>query len=487
MDIKKLLEELYAIDPSLRAREAELKPVVAKLLADKPEVHLDHTFLEQLKQTLLTKPFRMSEPTKTMWPRLALFAGGFAVLAIVVTVTRNPSMSVQSSTVRSLSANAFGSLNGPTSPGSQSSSETVASPAPTALRAGGGAPMMAAATDAAVTNVGYAVGGSTGSVGKMMIAPAPYVQYKLVYKGEPLTLGDETVKVYRRVQPTSGQTKLAGALGAIRFGGLDLGSFGSADVTSFELVDGSDEGYIINVNVRDGVININQNWQTWYPCANGICPERAPLSASDVPSNEKLVDIANAFLQKHGLDTAVYGKPEVENTNYGRPMPMTKELSVVSSPAYINDSVVVMYPVKVDNQEAVDTGGTKTGLRVTIDLRKQKVSSVWPIQDSQFESSAYAAVTDAKSVIAIAERNGYWYNDPAAKVKEISLGTPTRVLVQHYVYNGMTSLELYVPALAFPVMNAPEGYYQKTIIVPLAKELLEQQYGGGVPTPMRAL
>jgi len=45
---------------------------------------------------------------------------------------------------------------------------------------------------------------------------------------------------------------------------------------------------------------------------------------------------------------------------------------------------------------------------------------------------------------------------------------------------------LFIPALVFPIKNLPaEGYYyQKNIIVPLAKELLDQNEQPPYPVPL---
>lgn len=479
-NIKDLLDELYTIDPSLQEHEATLIRLVEKIIAAKPDTRFDRAFAEQLKTELLAQPLRVNDTRTSFftWPKsvLAVAGSAFAVVLVVAVVVNQTNPGLHS--VVTLEKGAFGSLAG----------AQTGSPA---FGQGGGAPlgsreaMSSMPASPSPMNASDSAVGATGA-GKMMIA-APYYGYTFVYKGDAISLTENEVPVYRRLKPMSGRTDLVGALSSVRFGGMNIGSFGGG-LTSFDIADDSTDGYMINVNLREGIVSINQNWQTWYSPTE----QHAPLAASDVPADEKLLAISESFLRDHGVDMSGYGAPSVEQNwrQYGQPMPLA-ETKMAEQQIYVPDSISVIYPTKINDQEVVDTGGTKTGLRVSIDIRKNKVSNVWPIQDTRYESSAYAAETDSARIIKLAEQGmNYGYYGDAKGRKEVTFGTPSRVLVQQYVYNEKLSVstELFVPALSFPVLNPPNEYfYPKTIIVPLAKELLDTpMYGGGPIRTMEA-
>jgi len=61
----------------------------------------------------------------------------------------------------------------------------------------------------------------------------------------------------------------------LNFGLVNLGSFAGARLQNFSIVQDQDFGYMVDVNLSDGLININQNWERWhYPqCYDEKCSE----------------------------------------------------------------------------------------------------------------------------------------------------------------------------------------------------------------------
>ena len=64
MDIKKILEDLYELDPALRSEEAELKKIIKKFAAQKPDAEYDEEFREKLKAELLKRVAEKKEEDK---------------------------------------------------------------------------------------------------------------------------------------------------------------------------------------------------------------------------------------------------------------------------------------------------------------------------------------------------------------------------------------------------------------------------------------
>jgi superfamily I DNA and RNA helicase len=52
-NIKKILEELYAIEPSLREKEEELTKIVKIMIQSKPNIEIDENFKNTLRNQIL--------------------------------------------------------------------------------------------------------------------------------------------------------------------------------------------------------------------------------------------------------------------------------------------------------------------------------------------------------------------------------------------------------------------------------------------------
>lgn len=74
-DIKNILDELYALEPDLRAKESEITPIIEKMLANKPKIDMDETFRAELKTKILAEIHaRTAKPSWISWS--LPFAGG---------------------------------------------------------------------------------------------------------------------------------------------------------------------------------------------------------------------------------------------------------------------------------------------------------------------------------------------------------------------------------------------------------------------------
>jgi hypothetical protein len=158
---------------------------------------------------------------------------------------------------------------------------------------------------------------------------------------------------------------------------------------------------------------------------------------------------------------------------------------------YIPDTVSVVYPLKVQDKAVYDDGGNKAGLHVNVNIRLMRVAGIWDFNAQKYQSSAYAAETDVKKILGFAERGGVYgyYDASTAKIVDVELGTPEIAYLKYWNYRNGTSDELLVPSLVFPIVKMPDdpNFYRKSVIIPLAKELLDAQNGGPVnimPMPL---
>jgi len=487
--LRQILEELYELEPDLRNREQDLVPIVELLLQNNPGQSPDASFVQELRRQLQARADALSStspyPLLTMHKFLYTLGGALTALVLAVPAAyyytnsqseiRNSTTPIFTYAVTKTGNEAFGDLS------------TMAQ---NPVRAqgggggGGGAPMIDSAMP--VPTEGMAMD-------KMMIAPE-YTQYEYVIKGELPALDQQTVSVYKR-QKGGSNLSLNSIVSYFNLGTLDLSSFAGAKVDMVNFLEDKPFGYSINVHLKEGLVGISQNWEQWpHPeaqCRDEACYRQYQVKLSDVPADDVLISIANAFAQEHGIDLSHYGSPEVDRvweTEYNRAE--DKNL------AYVPETQRVRYPLLIDGKPVYEEGGIKAGIEIGVHVREKKVTDAFGIADNTFLQSDYAGVTDAQMVQDYLKTidNYAPLTLPAGttmKTQTIELGTPTLALVRTFRQTDMIQPEeLVVPALVFPVGPQPAGsfYWRQSITVPLAKDILEARVNqpgpGGDPRIM---
>lgn len=507
--IKSILQELYALDPSLKEQEAELSKAVLVLLEAKPEVNIDRAFLKKVRMQLLEKANTMmnskkpaelvtAAPKRSMfWPAIGISFSGVAVLVMAMFfVMQNAALiptgmksngarssdRVQNASFTNVAVNrvakaAFGSLAMNSAENNAIATKGFA----TGMGGGGGmaARSVASEVPAPASNVAVTSEASVSSptVDSKMIMP-PYEQMitEYVYKGDAIELKDASLDVYKKVMGSFSSGSIASALRGLNLGVMNLASFDNASIGDFSVYQNKPFGYQIYISPRNGYLSIDQNWEQWqsaYPtCQDEACWASSQLKESDIPGDDELIGIADAFLNEHGISHESYGKGQVDKSWKSVFVP-------ADSIRYVPDVVTVTYPLLIDNQETYQNGGTRYGISVMINVRVKKVSSVYNLQAMSLDASAYDAETDMNAILEAAKIGGMGspirYMDAVskegAKKVEAELGTPVRGLVQYYQYKDNQSVELFVPALIFPVTKKADvqQWSQDYVIVPLVK------------------
>lgn len=494
---KTILQDIYEIDNSLRVHEKELKNIIAKLIASRPDAMLDEEFRKKLrvqiieKITLSQEDSTISNPLKinfNFMKKAYYILGGAAVGALailpVVYIMGNGTgsiapksqgtLSVFEQKIARVSDGAFGSLSFQGQAGQRTASEV----APQGLGGGGGG--------VAQYNTGVAADGSAKSA--MPINPGEWVSFKYVYKGDPLMLTGEKLEVLKRIKGSNNSAGIADSLKGMNFGIANLSALSNAQVQSFNIFEDKEFGYMIDVNIPEGAVNISQNWMKWpqAQCADEKCYERNRLKIEDMIADDEAIQIANAFVQKYSIALSSYGKPEVMNEwrlNYAKATGPEKENY------YIPENITVLYPLVIDGKIVYDDFGNKIGLNVNVDVRNKKASGIWNLTSQNYQGSLYDTVSNSDEIMKVVENGGMYGNyDPSApKIQEVEVGTPTLSYLRVYDYNNGLSDELLVPAYYFPILKGLENYdyfYRKAIVVPLVPEMLNTYNGGG---PIRIL
>jgi hypothetical protein len=484
-----ILEDLYAIDPSLRSQDGELRRLARELLAAKPGAPLDQAFVARLRSELMLK----AESVRRRGFFAGLLRGNRAALAIPVLVIlalavvgratllphggipRSAQTVALSSAADRLGPSAFGHLSAGASP--------VREGAPNAAPA----PQMAVGAVPPSTTSPMPPGAGGAAVGKMLM-PVDWTPttYKFVYKGEAIEGLTDSVDVFRRITAPAGSGPID-ALKGFNLGLIDLGKLNAASVQSFTIAEGGDDGYVVTVSPEEGTITVSENANWNYPerrCQDQACIDRYRLKASDMPKDDAVTRAADAFLDGLGVSRQGYGDPVVRAD-------WRESYRLASDKAgfWFPDTEMVVYPYLVDGKPAVDESGAPYGLDVNVNVAHLRASSLWNLTVPKFESSPYAAESDPAALIKVAEKGGAYAGGVMenAKVVEVSLGTPTIAYSRFWQADDKGGAELFVPTLVFPVLDAPPDLYQTSVSVPLAKDLLQAGMSapGGVAVPMK--
>jgi len=472
--IKEVLEELYLIDESLREYQVELEKIIEKLLAAKPDVEINEEFKQKLRRELLARieEIKGQESVKLNkfmnifnFSKLSYgLVGGILSLILVIGgvyyanqkgfLVGQPEsgLGIKFSTT-ALSDEAFGSLR----------TETQAGAVSGELGTGG---------------VGSAVAPGTGGGGPGGMPPE-IATYRYLYKGEDLVLEQTQVEVLKRVkgQASSG---IANLIKNMNLGMVDLSSFSNARLDSASFIDDRDFGYAVYVNFTEGSvsININYNMQSWREvlgvCFEPGCVRPEPLKESEIPSEERIIEIADSFIREYGINTDSYGQPESKRAF------LIKELQRVQGTGgtYSPESVRIIYPLMINDRPVYDQWGNKFGLNVDINIRAMRVTGLYNLTTQDYQSSLYQAETDASKILAIAEKGGL--NQPiygrVSKTIDLEIGAPSLAYMKVLKYEQGQSDEFLTPALVFPIDSSQiEGMYTKeNVVIPLAKDLLEE-------------
>ena len=500
--IKEILADLYRVDPELKSREAELVKLVSRLLASRPDTDLDENFKRELRERLLAE-FASSRPEKRPLAsgiarffatyKLGLAAGGaltavvLAAVLIYAPAAVAPTSPAAPGTILSLglqvtptAEHAFGAL-GLGAGGSSADSGAEQRNAASGQLAAGAAPSAAP----------LGLGGG-GGIGLKMAAPDTMpvyqqpVRYHFSYSGE-LAPPEAKVEVLKR-ETAVDTGVLAAVFSKLDLGLMDLGKLQDLAVQNINLAEDRDNGYLINLNFEDGSITINQNWSRWpqpkwdCPPEQGCTPPR--IKQEDIPANEEILRIAAEFVGRMGIPTANYGAPKVDDS-------WRKWYAEAENKAdyWFPEQVGVSYPMLVNGKKVYYNDGREAGLNVSIDVRTKLVTNVSPIYSQRYLGSDYAGETDQARILEVAAGGGimpiYYYGEGEAKVIDVGLGQPEEAYYWHWNYQNGRSENLLVPALVFPVQatNETGGLYLERVVVPLAKEILDQAGQNAGPMP----
>lgn len=493
--IKKILDEMYALDASLQTHEKELEKIINEILSTSPAITIDNAFLEQLRSRLDMRAHELTQTSSVLKSRTFMsffsrpsIAFGIIIAVLVVlpvlsvlfksTSQQNEHfVALKPTSQTNLEKNKFGSLALPIQ--DQQTMGKMSAPTATPSYSGGGN-----------VNVGFGGGGGSamgmiapeiGTTEPGMIGrPYEYVSYRFAYKGDVLKLDEPTMTVYKKAIDNTSAQSLAQAIQNIGIATFDLTKLQNTRISYLTLSEDRDRGFVASINLDDNSFSLYANSPVWPPLWK-YSPEAKKLGT---PSDEEILALADSFIKKYNINLSGYGKGTVihnQNVYYMTPEPAstdgtTSSIMPIMAPTEMN----VLYPLIIDGKEVIDQGGNGMGLNVNVNIPLRAVTGMGSIHSQKYEESAYDIETNMDKILSVAERGGMYggYGD-GGKIITVELETPTLQLMYYSLYNEkeQRSQELYIPAYVFPIKD-PSTYlnlYQKYIIVPIVKEILESQ------------
>jgi hypothetical protein len=478
MTNQKLIDEIVAdlldLDPSFN--EKEVRPLVAKFLSSRPEIEPTAEFRRQLYESLLAEIQKQTSTNKIintnyMFNKFKFTLAALTVVAALFVITsvlpKKQTINLSGNQeINTLSANAFGSLATLTatsrnqSGGGGMGGDAIANPTTT--------------VDSESKMMVPGMGG--GSSELSYFAP---INYNFTYTGEEFAVDSEAMSVYQR-QKGFGVSELGAFLDRFNVGLFNISRFANATLDYITASQNVDFGYTLSLDTRQGYVNIYENWEKWQTpdrlCQDEACYNRYRLTPEQVPADDAIIAIANAFLDEYGVNRSNYGVPVIQH-NYWRTM---YENATDKSLVYIPDTAQVVYPAKIGQNEVYDQSGNKSGMYVSVNLRVNRVSSLGELTTQRYDGSEYRTEQDTERLLKVAVGGGYqqyfpYATDANVETKTLELLTPTVGFVRLWQYTNNQSREMFVPSLIFPIKDAPVDLYMKNITVPLIKDILDTQ------------
>ncbi len=473
--LRTILHDLYAIDPALQSREAELIPLIETLLRERPDATPSEEFVQRLRTMLQERAAALGRVRETP---SGFFASIFAVKFSSAILGALIGVALATPTTMLFLRKTLPSA--PTAEKSAVRQDGTAAVEEAEPQAFGALNAPAVADRAREKALGLGGGMDADSVAapSPLIAPWQGQAFTYVYDGDALALTEETVSVLRRTPSALSPIDAS----RLNLSNIDIGSFPDATVTSLSIAQNRERGFIVSVDAQEGTVSVFQDYEQWpdplRDCGDDpSCFERLQLSRGDLPADGELLAIAARFLKDHGIALDGYGEPTVDHGWEKQP----------EGTGNVPDTLQVLYPLTVDGLPVFEQSGGPVGIAVSVSARLKAVTGAWNIQTLAFDRSAYPAVTDSADILAkLAEISGTAPEDDAAKGATVHLGTPERGYIRYYRATGEGRTEqLFVPGLIFPVVkseNTPEWWVPQPVSVPLAKELLaEPQAGPAIP------
>ena len=527
--IKEILKELYIIDWSLRSKESELIEIIEKMINSRPDTHFSADFEKNLKQKILDEAKLLVKNKKNnfndifkiisllfSWWLIASFII-FALIPNIFTISSNgpqknialnnessgnnntdeqkEDLKIQENTMTWIEAQKNEALRGNTGNQENKKSEkaSISSEKPKTLAFN---VIIDKVWDSAFWNLkdlseakwipenswGWIQSDAPNisrdqslkmdsdfSESKSMIAPDFMVNYKYIYKWKSLQISEKNMDVFRKTVKPFNSAEVSNFLKSFDFWNVNLWKFQNLSLNNLNMSENRDFWLQITIDTENWIFSASKNYKKWpvNNCLDDACFRANKIKISDIPEDNKLIEVSDNFIKKYEINVTNFWKPIVDNSwreNYNKTQDKDNY--------YIPETMQVIYPLLINWKNVFEQFWQQKWLTIWVDIKSLNVSDVYWIEKLNLESSSYEIENNFDNILKIAEK---WWNNQTyllensqnTKEIELNLGEPSLEYVHIYEYKNSISNEYYVPAYIFPVTSKSDSpaYFQNKIIV----------------------
>lgn len=449
MSTKKILAELFALDPKLKEQEKELKKIISEMLKHKPEILQDEEYKQHLLEELLQTNNNLSFKKNNMniFKKIAIMLGGTALAAFALMPYINNS-------------------NPSNLPGEEISfltNEIAESEEDFALDVEDN---VAQLNESLHGNGGGRGGAEMMASDKAISSIMPYPgrsNYTYKYQGEDLELKEEKLPVIK-AEEMNMEIDYASLFKNVEIDALKLDQFKDLKIANVSFEEEGDNAYRINLNLKNGQLNINKIWDTWEEFQK----DEYVIDKYNV-TDKDIIKVANSFIKEYGINLKNYGEAE-----------LLESPKIFATREYKPDSYQVVYPLLVEGKKVMTNWGNLVGVSVSVDLRTGKVSDFYGFEPKTYTSKQYPAVTDFGKIKELVDKTGdsKFAFEEETEEEIVKVKKPEQVWLEYRSYSNNSSKLYLVPALAFeneyPESEKDTWISRRKTVLPLISEMLEK-------------
>ncbi|GEM_PF-4427639 len=411
--IEEILAELYAIDPSFKRHEGDLRSLVRRLRLAKPDFSIDDAFVRRLRSDITHsgKPKPVSFLIRSYFIQAGTHlvqssAFGMAVALVLLVPLAYTAQLYNQKPLSYQVENASVSL------GQQQ--EIVYKPGH--------------ALSAAILPVSFGISAasssSTAATSTSVVNATSTPSF--VFTGTAPALTQATGSVLEADTSTTTRTELLSYIQKLGFELTGLTSSITATnstIGNVQIQETKPFGYIVDMDLATMTLAIAKNPAVW--------PDESSIPAVTTTASDT-INIALSFLKDHNIDTSNYAEAVL--------------LSPSATSSTATSSATVLLPLIINNKNVYAADGSLYGIIVTIDQIVGKVTEVANISLQKYTASSYGLEADFNNILTALNAT----TSPDAATTTPALNTPVSGLIHYSTVDG----EFFVPGLIFPVASS---------------------------------
>lgn len=468
-ELQILLDEIYSSHPEMKKKEKEIIKIINDINLLKPNIQINETNKEKIKQQILTKLFFHNKSKTKRFSILNRFAYSLAGMAFA-TIILLPILNTQHQKAKQIEApnwelsqknimieKSFGMQN---SLNYQDDSQNIKSRR-----------ISLDQTESIVSeSIWYwSYETKTATIEPILIDTDEYIPTKYFYQFNwSLPKTKETMNVYTFSQTNDIFQKLEQNL---NIKNIDLSSFKNLEINNISLNEKWENWYNIYID-KNWNININKNINIY---------NRWDTNTNKQIDQDLAKKSTQKFIAKFDIDISQYWEPIVENGDSLFARYEDDELN--KSMLYPSQEIIVNYPYYIDNYPVYEQYWDKlywTKFNLNNDY---EILSVYDLKYNKLTKKEYELEKDINKILNQIKNNNEIFNADQVNTVEIELINPEISYVRYSQYLKNETIESLIPAIIFwqqykskDIENHTNNYYNinNKIVVPLIKNFKQQ-------------